>query len=68
MSECTKKENISSCSCTYTPCSRKGLCCQCIAYHHRNGELPGCLFPKDVERTYDRSIKRFVEAFRSQKG
>jgi hypothetical protein len=24
------------------------------------GELPGCLFPPDVEKTYDRSIARFV--------
>jgi hypothetical protein len=23
--------------------------------------LPGCLFPPEVERTYDRSIRRYVE-------
>jgi hypothetical protein len=23
-------------------------------------ELPACFFPDDVERTYDRSIRRFV--------
>jgi hypothetical protein len=25
------------------------------------GELPGCLFPSEVERTYDRSIEKFIE-------
>jgi hypothetical protein len=29
--------------------------------HRANGELPGCLFPPDAERTYDRSIRKFVE-------
>jgi len=24
-------------------------------------ELPACYFPADVEKTYDRSIRRFVE-------
>jgi Domain of unknown function (DUF6485) len=63
--ECTKEKNLKTCTCTYEPCSRKGLCCQCIAYHQRNGELPGCLFPPEVERTYDRSVRRFVTICRS---
>lgn len=67
MKECNIKAITARCTCTYEPCSRKGLCCECIAYHQRNGELPGCLFPPDVERTYDRSISRFVQACRSQK-
>jgi hypothetical protein len=25
-------------------------------------ELPGCLFPAAAERTYDRSVKKFIEA------
>jgi hypothetical protein len=28
-------------------------------------ELPACAFPPEVERTYDRSFARFVEAFKS---
>jgi hypothetical protein len=32
-----------------------------MAYHQRMGELPACYFPNDVERTYDRSIRRFVQ-------
>jgi hypothetical protein len=58
--ECpNREENLARCNCTYDPCSRKGICCQCIAYHKRAGELPACLFPDDVERTFDRSIARF---------
>ncbi len=58
--ECNKKQNLERCTCTYEPCSRKGICCECIAYHQQYSELPGCLFPSEVERTYDRSIARFV--------
>lgn len=68
MTNCNLDANTKRCTCTYEPCARKGLCCECIAYHQKNGELPGCLFPPEVERTYDRSIKRFVQAFRSAKG
>jgi hypothetical protein len=58
--ECNQKRNLQGCTCTYEPCPRKGICCECIAYHRRYDELPGCLFPPQVERTYDRSIARFV--------
>ena len=66
MPECKLAENKLRCTCTYEPCPRKGLCCDCIAYHQKNGELPGCLFPPDAERSYDRSIKRFIKAFKKQ--
>lgn len=46
------------------PYSRKGKCCECIAYHRNMGELPGCLFPPEVERTYDRSIEKFIETYK----
>lgn len=62
--ECRQATNRSACNCTYEPCARKGLCCQCIAYHRRSGELPACFFPKDVERTYDRSFARFAALVR----
>jgi hypothetical protein len=60
--ECEVEVNKAKCTCTYESCSRKGKCCQCILYHRALGELPGCLFPPEVERTYDRSISRFVAA------
>jgi len=52
--------NLTHCNCTYEPCSRKGKCCECIVYHRRMGELPACFFSDEVERTYDRSVERFV--------
>lgn len=58
--ECKRDHNRKACNCSYEPCSRKGICCECIAYHRKMGELPACYFPDDVERTYDRSIGRFV--------
>ena len=60
MSECNQQKNMDMCNCTYEPCSRKGVCCECVAYHRRAGELPACFFSDKVERTYDRSIRRFV--------
>ncbi len=58
--ECRKEENLKDCNCTYEPCDRKGMCCLCIRYHRERGELPACLFSKEAERTYDRSIGKFV--------
>jgi hypothetical protein len=58
--ECNKAHNLQGCNCTYEPCPRKGICCECIAYHNVYGELPACVFPPEVERTYDRSVARFV--------
>lgn len=60
--ECTIDANTARCTCTYEPCSRKGKCCECIAYHKRSGELPGCLFPPEVERTFDRSREAFIRS------
>jgi hypothetical protein len=61
MAECNnKKNNLANCNCSYEPCSRKGICCLCVAYHRGNDELPACFFPADVEKTYDRSSARFI--------
>ncbi len=59
--ECNKTKNLKNCSCTYEPCSRKGICCECIAYHRVNGELPACYFSKEGEKTYNRSIEYFIK-------
>lgn len=58
--ECRKTENLKTCACTYDPCSRKGICCDCLAYHLRSRQLPGCCFPATAERTYDRSFEHFA--------
>jgi hypothetical protein len=36
------------------------MCCECIRYHQGFGELPACYFPPEIERTYDRSIEKFL--------
>jgi hypothetical protein len=59
--ECKIQKNKASCSCSYEPCPRKGVCCECVAYHKRNGEVPGCLFSKTGEASYDRSIRAFIK-------
>jgi len=61
--ECKKEKNMSFCNCTYEPCPRKGICCECIQYHLKNKEVPACFFPNDVEKTYDRSIERFIKTY-----
>jgi hypothetical protein len=66
--ECQIEANKARCNCTYEPCSRKGKCCECITYHLRRDELPACVFPPEVERTYDRSFARFVEVFQGRGG
>lgn len=64
--QCLQEKNLTVCNCTYEPCSRKGVCCECLTYHRRAGELPACLFPADVERTYDRSIERFCATYQER--
>jgi len=58
------KVNKEDCTCTHSGCPRKGKCCKCIKYHRNRGEVPGCLFPEEAERSYDRSVERFVKAVR----
>lgn len=64
MKECNISANKDKCTCTYEPCPRKGKCCECISYHWKNKELPGCLFPPDIERTYDRSLSQFISCYK----
>ena len=66
--ECNVETTKASCNCTYEPCPRKGKCCDCIDYHLKYDELPACVFPAEVERTYDRSFTSFVRVFQEQSG
>jgi len=50
----------SKCACTYMSCSRRGNCCACISFHRMNGEVPGCLFTPEGEKTYDRSRANYL--------
>ena len=51
--------NLAQCTCTYSPCEKHGLCCQCVAYHRKMRQIPGCFFNAEAERTYDRSYAKF---------
>ncbi|MDP8292448.1 MAG: DUF6485 family protein [Candidatus Orphnella occulta] len=62
--ECKVSQNKKICNCSYEPCSRKGICCECIAYHKNNNELPACYFSDDIEKTYDRSIENFIRHYK----
>ena len=66
MSECKINVNLKRCNCTYEPCDRKGVCCECIQYHWGMGQLPACLFPDDVEKTWDRSVERFIRTYQER--
>ncbi len=58
--DCKQERNLKSCNCSYSPCPRKGICCDCIQYHLQMRELPACAFPKEAEGTYDRSFEHFA--------
>jgi len=58
--ECQKEKNLDTCPCTWPNCSRKGICCECIRHHLAKNELPACFFSPEAEKTYDRSIEKFI--------
>ena len=58
--ECKKTANLEICNCSSDPCSRKGICCECISYHLKSRQLPGCCFNAEGERKYDRSFEHFA--------
>ena len=60
MNDCAQKPlNLKGCNCTYD-CSKKGRCCECLAYHRGNNQFPACLFSARAEKTYDRSFAALV--------
>lgn len=65
--ECKKETNLARCACSWPSCPRKGVCCDCIAYHLESDELPGCAFPEEAERTYDRTFAHFARLVREGK-
>lgn len=58
--ECQKEKNLKGCTCSYEPCSKKGICCECLRYHLKSRQLPACCFTSEAERTYDRSFEHFA--------
>ena len=64
--ECKHTENTKRCNCSYEPCPRKGICCECLKYHRKNGQLPACFFPDDIEKNYERSIENFIKTYQER--
>ena len=65
MAECAQKtKNLKNCNCTYA-CSKKGNCCECVAYHRDMAQFPACFFSRQAEATYDRS---FAALLRDRQG
>jgi hypothetical protein len=63
--DCTNlARNAARCTCTHDGCSRHGRCCECVVYHRASGEIPGCFFSREEERTYDRRVSYFVSGRR----
>lgn len=52
--------NSSHCNCTYEPCPRKGICCECLQYHLPMKQAPACMFSSGAEHSYDRSIANLI--------
>lgn len=65
--DCKKPTNLKNCNCSYDPCDRKGVCCDCLRYHLRMRQLPACCFSSAAERTYDRSFEHFARLVARQK-
>lgn len=65
--ECKRERNLKRCNCSYDPCSKKGICCECLAYHLRMRQLPACAFSPEAEATYDRSFEHFARLVREGK-
>jgi len=64
MAQCpNQKINEERCKCTYTGCSKHALCCECLHSHLSRQELPGCCFPPEAEKTYDRSFRKFIQVW-----
>ncbi|MHC5145976.1 MAG: DUF6485 family protein [Planctomycetota bacterium] len=61
--ECKRDKNMEFCSCSYPGCSRKGICCECLQYHLQNKQLPGCCFPPEAEKSFNRSFAAFARAW-----
>jgi len=64
MADCSNKDkNLEHCTCTYMSCGNRGACCECLQSHLAKRQLPGCCFPPEVEKTYDRSFDAFIRAW-----
>lgn len=59
-------DNTNECTCTFS-CSHHKKCCECVAYHRRLGEVPGCFFSKQAEKTGDRSVENLYRDYQKNR-
>jgi len=64
---CKVETNKAKCTCSYLSCNRRGFCCDCVQSHLTKRQLPGCVFPPDAEKTYDRSFEHFARLVADEK-
>lgn len=62
--ECRVEQNAKNCACSFDECARRGICCECVSYHRSRKEIPGCFFPPDAEKSWDRSFKNFIDIYK----
>jgi hypothetical protein len=48
--ECNKDENLKSCNCTYEPCHRKDLSCECYNTILTCDSSPAAVFPRMLRK------------------
>jgi Domain of unknown function (DUF6485) len=63
---CRQGKGNKDCTCTYTSCSKWGICCECIASHREKDEIPACYFGKEDEKAYDRSMDFFIKQYKKR--
>ena len=64
MADCSNAaKNLARCTCSYTACTTRPTCCDCLAKHLANRQLPGCCFPAEAEKSFDRSFENFARAW-----
>ncbi len=66
MKECPVEQNKKECPCTWEPCDKKGICCECLRFHWVEGELPVCLFPPEWEKGRELSVESLIESYRKR--
>lgn len=58
-----KNLNQSRCTCSYPGCANHAVCCECLHMHLAKKQLPGCCFPTEAEKRWDRSFSAFAKAW-----
>ena len=57
--------NQQNCPCT-SNCSYVGKCCECVAYHRKNDQLPACYFAQEGAKG-DMGLEAFYQLYQQRK-